>query len=95
VRGEFRPAPLLNDDSVVAVHPLLVSALAEGTAAAIFRERGNPQQAQLYETQAATVLVNIANQLIRSQQGTTVRLGRISRRRQQNGWNGSGFYGGY
>ena len=79
IRGEFIPAPLLDEDTEIAVHPLLGDVLAEDSAACASRERANPGQMQAYQLTGTQGLDNIANQLVRSQQGTTVRVGRASR----------------
>ena len=82
VRGEFRPTPLVKDTDSCAIHPLMDSVLAELTAAICYRERGNPTQQQAHETIGMAGLDNIANQLVRSQQGNVVRLGRANGRRR-------------
>ena len=90
VRGEFIPPPLLNEDDVVAVHPLLGIALANHAAAASFRERANPGQMQLYQAAGDRVMDDICNQLVRSQQGCRVRVGRMNSGRRRGGWPGAG-----
>jgi hypothetical protein len=74
VRGEFIPPPLLKDTDIVAVHPLLGPVLVEDSAACSMRERANPGQMQAYELGGTQGLNNVSNQLIRMQQGNTVRL---------------------
>jgi hypothetical protein len=65
IRGEFRPAAL-------------AYALAFSTAALIGAERGNAGYVQNYGTQATNTLDDIAATLVRQQQGTSSRLGRVS-----------------
>lgn len=94
VRGEFKPPVLQAEDDRITLHPLLGAPLAEESASCASRERANPGQMQAYELQGTQALDNIANQLIRSQQGTTVRLGRLTRWGSRNGCgygNGSGW----
>ena len=78
VRGEFIPPPLLKETDRVAVHPLLGPVLVEDSAACAMRERANPGQMQAYELTSVQGLNNIKNQLIRMQQGMTVRVGRAA-----------------
>lgn len=92
VRGEFKPAPLRNETDRITLHPLLGSVLAEESAACVSRERANAGQMQAYELGSLQGIDDIANQLVRSQQRTTVRLGRLTGRGRGMGYgNGSGW----
>lgn len=82
VRGEFSPPPLCKDDDVVQVHPQLGHALAYGTAALAAIERGNPEWVQSYGALAQSTLNEIANQMMRQQQRTTFRAGKLNGRRR-------------
>lgn len=81
VRGEFRPAPLLLDDDIIAVHPMLSTVLAFGTAALIGAERGNQSYVTNYQPQAEQILEDVASELVRQQQGPPTRLGKMNRTR--------------
>lgn len=81
VRGDFRPAPLMNDDDVIVLHPMFAVALSFGTAALIGVERGNQNYVTNYGGEAETALDDIAADLIRSTQATTTRVGRMTRGR--------------
>jgi hypothetical protein len=89
IRGEFTPPPLVNDADMIVVHPMMAVALAFGTAALIGSERGNTTYKTDYTTQAQNVLDDIEAELVRQNQGTTQRLGKMSRGRGQSGrsWN--------
>ena len=78
IRGEFRPAALVKDTDPIAIHPMMAYALAFSTAALIGAERGNAGYIQNYGTQATNTLDDIAATLVRQQQGTSSRLGRVS-----------------
>lgn len=91
VRGEFRPPALGNDDDIIVIHPLMAAALAYSTAALVGAERINNNYVQNYGAQAEKMLDDIASELVRSQQGTTSRVGRMSR--GNRGSRGS-FYNG-
>jgi hypothetical protein len=81
VRGEFLPEPLIKEDQLIPLHPLLGAALAEESAACASRERANPGQMQAYELVGTAALDNISNALVRSGQDTTIRVARVSGRR--------------
>jgi hypothetical protein len=57
---------------------MMAYALAFSTAALIGAERGNAGYVQNYGTQATNTLDDIAATLVRQQQGTSSRLGRVS-----------------
>ncbi len=80
VRGEFSPPALVKDTDVLLVHPRMVEATAYGTAAMIGMERNNDKWVATYGEQAVRVLDNLANMLVRAEQGTTTRIGRTSGR---------------
>jgi hypothetical protein len=81
VRGEFLPDPLIKEDQVIPLHPLMGTVLAEHTAACADRERVNPGSMQLYQVVGDSALENIANALVRDTQDTTTRVARASSRR--------------
>jgi hypothetical protein len=81
VRGDFAPTALTQDKQIIAIHPLMANALAYATAALIGAERGNDKYVQNYGTQASNRLDDISAELVRQQQGTTSRLGRMDGRR--------------
>lgn len=90
VRGEFRPPPLIKDTDMIVVHPMMGAALAFGTAALIGSERGNTTYKTDYTTAAQNLLDDIESELVRQNQGTTSRLGKMSRGRGgRRGWNAS------
>jgi len=94
VRGEFIPPPLLKLDDIVTVHPMLADVLAEESAACAMRERANAGQMQAYELGATGPLDNISNQLVRSEQGNIVRIGRATGPRQgARSWGGWASWG--
>jgi hypothetical protein len=90
VRGEFRPPALLQDGNVITVHPLMTPALAFLTAALIGSERLNGSYVQDYGPKGENTLDDIAAELVRQQQGTSSRLGRMGGRGR-----GTGYPGGY
>jgi len=79
VRGEFRPSALREDTDEIAIHPLMTVALAYSTAALIGAERGNSAYVQNYGQQATNTLDDISATLVRQQQGTSSRVGRMNR----------------
>jgi hypothetical protein len=85
VRGEFLPEPLLKEEQVIPLHPLLGAALAEESAGCASRERANPGQMQAYQLVGTAALDNIANALVRGGQDTTIRVGRVNGRRGGRG----------
>jgi hypothetical protein len=88
VRGEFRPPALVKDTDPIVIHPQMVVALAYATAALIGGERINASYVQNYGAQATATLDDISATLVRAQQGTSSRLGRMSggRRGTGRGW---------
>lgn len=91
VRGEFCFTALTKDTDILQVHPRMAEATAYGTAALIGQERNNATYTQGYFQRADLVLENISNMLVRSEQGTTTRIGRVGGR----GPYGNGFGGRY
>ena len=89
VRGDFRPAPLTTNDSVVELHPLAAHALAYSIAALIGMERPNQAWVENYGKQAQAAWDEIARKLSQQQQHLTFRLGSPNRggNRQGMGWN--------
>ena len=75
VRGDFRPAPLTSDDSVIEIHPLAAHALAYSIGALIGSERPNDAWASQYATQAKEKWDIISAKLTTQMQGQTFRLG--------------------
>lgn len=80
VRGEFSPSLLIKDSDILQVHPRMTETTAYGTAALIGAERNNAGYAAGYAERADLLLDDIANMLVRAEQGTTTRIGRSSRR---------------
>jgi len=89
VRGDFRPAPLTDNDSVIEVYPLAAHALAFSIGALIGMERPNQAWAQNYGKQAQAAWDEIARKLTQQQQHLTFRLGSPNRGGNQRGtgWN--------
>jgi len=81
VRGEFNPPPLLKDEDWILVHPDMGHVLAFGAAALAAVERGNPEWVQSYGALETSALNRVADQLVREQQSTTFRAGRLNGRR--------------
>lgn len=82
VRGEFRPAQLQKDSDIIPLHPMMTVGLSYATAALIGAERGNQGFIQNYQPKAESTMDDIAAELVRQQQGTTSRVGRLSRGRR-------------
>lgn len=80
VRGEFGPAPLTNDESVLVTHPRIGYVVAYGTAALIAAVRGNAQWVQEYESKTVEGMDEIMLQLVRGEQGQVRRTGRQTQR---------------
>lgn len=79
VRGDFRPAPLTTDDSVVEIHPLAAHALAYSITALIGMERPNQSWVDNYGKRAQSAWDEIASKLTQQQQHLTFRLGSPNR----------------
>lgn len=88
VRGQFSLPPLVKDTDVLQVHPRMLEATAYGTAALIGQERSNANYTENYSRKADEVLIEIENILIKAEQGTTTRIGRLG------GQSGSGYGNG-
>ena len=87
VRGEFDPPVLQDDDSPILVHPRLGAFLGFKVAALIAKVRGNDAWVTLYTQDANDAEDEIMQQIVKSGQKTTYRVGRMSSRR-----NGRRFY---
>ena len=92
MRGEFRPPALVKDTDPIAIHPQMVVALSYATAALIGAERGNAAYVQNYGQQATRTLDDVSATLVRQQQGTSSRVGRMNGR---GGGRGRGRGGSY
>lgn len=79
VRGDFRPAPLTSNASVVEIHPLAAHALAYSIVALIGMERPNQAWADNYGKQAQNAWDEIARKLSQQQQHLQFRLGSPNR----------------
>lgn len=79
IRGEFRPPALIKDTDIITVHPMMVAALSFMTAALIGGERINASYVQNWGDQGTQTLDDISATLVRQQQGTSSRVGRMGR----------------
>jgi hypothetical protein len=79
IRGEFGPAALTSDDSVLISHPRIGYVVAYGTAALVATVRGNQGWTQQYEQKAVEGMDEIMEQLVRAEQGQVRRAGRQTR----------------
>jgi hypothetical protein len=96
VRGEFLPQPLVDDDSVIEIHPNASSALAFSIVTLIGMERPNQGWVDNYGKQAQAAWEEIAADLTRQQQHQPFRLGspnRSNRNRFGCNWNLQGNMG--
>lgn len=80
VEGEFAPPPLVEDHDIVQIYPSMSSALAFMTAAMIGGERVNATYIQTWSAAATTTLDDISADLVRGEQGTSQRVGRMGGR---------------
>lgn len=87
VRGDFRPGPLVSDDSVIEIHPLASHALAYSIGALIGMERPNQGWVENYGARAQSSWDEIARKLTQQQQHLSFRLGSPNR----GGQSGRGF----
>jgi hypothetical protein len=85
VRGEFRPPALVKDTDPIVVHPMMAAALAYAAAALVGAERGNAGYVTKYGDAATARFDDISAELVRQQQGTTSRVGRMSNGRGRGG----------
>ena len=83
VRGEYRPPALIKDKDYIAVHPLMVVALAYATGVLIGMERGNKGYVADYTPKAEKTLNDISAELVRKQQSTSSRVGRMGDNRNR------------
>lgn len=87
IRGEFAPAPLVEDGDVLSSHPRMGYVAAYGTSSLIAVVRGNKDWAAQYEQKAIEGLDEIMEQIVRATQADTRRAGRMSQRgRGGRGW---------
>lgn len=93
VRAEYAFTPLVKDTDRLRIHPNMATATAYGAAALVGAERNNANYATQYAEQAQRTLEQIANILVRAEQGTTTRLGRLNNR-TGCGANGAGGWRG-
>lgn len=84
VRGEFALYPLVQDKDKLQVHPRMYIATAFATAAIIGAERNNQNWINSYKPEADAVLEDIENILIKAEQGTVTRIGRLGGHRGRN-----------
>lgn len=84
VTGDFALYPLVKDTDRLQVHPRMYIATALEAAAIIGKERKN-QTWQSYHDDAEALLEKIENILIKSEQGTTTRIGRLGGRGTSTG----------
>jgi hypothetical protein len=77
VRGEFGPPPLVKDEDVLVSSPRIGYVVAYGTAALVATVRGNDAWTRQYEQKAVEGMDEIMEQLVRSTQGQTRRVGRV------------------
>lgn len=88
VRGDFRPAALTTDDSVIEIHPLAAHALAYSIGALIGAERPNDAWTTNYGTIAKAAWDVISAKLTQQMQRQSFRLGSPNRGNGSGrGWN--------
>jgi hypothetical protein len=90
VKGEFAPPPLLKDADAVQIYPSMSSALAYMVAATIGVTRVNQTYLTMWQQRATSTLDDISADLVRGEQGTSQRVGRVSRSRRSYGYGGYG-----
>lgn len=83
VTGEFKPAPLLKDEDVIAVHPAMDDYLTYATAALIGASRVNPSYIQTWTALADASRDDVAAWLVRKDQGGICRVGRMTGERRR------------
>jgi hypothetical protein len=79
IRGDFRPAPLTTDDSLIEIHPMAAHALAFSIGAAIGDERPNQAWADTYTEKGKAAWDVISAKLTTQMQRETFRLGSPNR----------------
>jgi hypothetical protein len=79
VRGDFMPAPLTSDDSLIEIHPNAAHALAYSVAALIGAERPNDGWTTKYGALAQNAWDEIGADIQRQQQHLTFRIGSPNR----------------
>lgn len=80
VRGEFAPAALSQDSSILTSSPRIGYVVAYGTAALVGLVRGNAAWESVYNQKAMEGMDEIMEQLVRAEQGQTRRVKRQSGR---------------
>lgn len=85
VLGEFKPSALQKDSDLIVLHPMMTAALSFATAGLIGSERQNQNYQQTYTPLAEATFDDIGAELVRQEQGTTSRLGRVNRSRPGRG----------
>jgi hypothetical protein len=96
VRGDFLPAPLTTDDSILEIHPNAAHALAFSVMALIGAERPNDGWTQKFTPLAEAAWEQIADDLQRQQQRLTFRIGSPNRQGERGictTWNLQGTVG--
>lgn len=83
VRGYFCKTPLSKDSDRLGIHPLVWIPVAYGTSALIGNERNNATW-KTYVDDAQAKTDNIENILVKAEQGTTTRIGRLGGHRGRN-----------
>jgi hypothetical protein len=85
IRGEFGPAPLTEDESVLTSHARMGLAVSFGTAALIGTIRGNKDWQTVYGQQAMEAMDEIMSDISKDEQGQVRRIGRQTRRGGRRG----------
>lgn len=85
VLGEFKPPKLVNDNDLIVIHPMMTAALSFGTAGLIGAERQNQNYIQTYTPLADQVIDDVGAELVRQEQGTSIRIGRANQSRGRRG----------
>lgn len=91
VRGEFAFGNLLKDSDILGIHPKMGVPVSYGAAALIGQERNNASYATGYAEQADQALENIENILVKAEQGTVTRIGRLGNKNVGGYGNGGTF----
>lgn len=77
VRGEYPFGFLLKDSDELGIHPTMDVPVGYGASALIGQERNNASYAAGYKEQADQTLEDIENILVKAEQGTVTRIGRL------------------
>jgi hypothetical protein len=92
IRGEYRPPALVKDTDLIQLHPLMGVALGYMTAALVGAERGNANYVANYGQQGKDTLDDVSAMLVRQQQGTSSRVGRMNGRSGRRGGGNGGWF---